>query len=241
MDEARKFLRYVQPGLIFVTLTLLWLFIVDPNETYKIFLRIIKESALAAALGGLLMSGGIGYIFEAIHHTVRSLFNTKILDHSSLINNLDIGTLTGKVDLEKSEETSTTLWCLLKDKNYIGDATYKKLESFGHITHALGTAFIASIFSLVTAAIFCFAFLGFSKSWDFNARLCFALVPGVLVIAMFYCSYRRVGILAQTVYDQRFKIAYAEYLAGMEAKKEENCRFPVPRFPNRRASKAIFP
>lgn len=201
MDDARKFLRYVAPGVIFGTLTLLWLFIVDPGVTSKIF-GIIEESALGAALGGLLMSGGLGYILATIHHNWHAKYDEDILDHSPLIKSLGFC----PDSREEALVISTALWCQMRDKEYIKDATFKKLESFGNQVHALGTARVASIFALMVAVMFS---IPFGPSVNFIIMY----LLGISVFIMFDLAYRRVGIFAQGVYDQIFYEAYDECLS----------------------------
>lgn len=216
MDEARKFLRYIMPGLVFGTLTLLWLFIVDPNFKDR-FLSIIKESALGAALGSLLMSGGLGYIFATIHHCVHSKCDRDILDHYPLINGINIKPDAGEVNREEALVISTALWCQMRDKKYIEDATYKKLESFGNQVHALGTVRIASFFSFVTALFIIFTILKLDIIIEAWPRFIIMYVLGIFVIFMFDHAYRRVGTFAQGVYDRIFREAYNQSSAAKSA------------------------
>lgn len=206
MDEARKFLRYIMPGLVFGTLTLLWLFIIDPHfKDY--FLSTIKESALGTALGSLLMSGSLGYIFATIHHCFHSKCDIDVLNHSPLINSVNI-----KSDSqEEALVISTALWCQMRDKECIKDATYKKLESLGNQVHALGTARVASFFALVTALIIIFTVLKFDVTFEPSLRFVFLYVFGISVIIIFDHAYRRVGAFSQGVYDRIFHEAYEEY------------------------------
>ena len=70
MDEARRFLRYVLPGLVFGTETLVGLLLALPDWTLGRMDDLSGDQTLGVALGGLLASGGLGYVFSAIHHTL---------------------------------------------------------------------------------------------------------------------------------------------------------------------------
>lgn len=69
MDEARRFLRYVMPGLVYGVETLLLLFIVFPKWTQHLILDVVAKDGVGAALGGVLASGALGYIFATLHHS----------------------------------------------------------------------------------------------------------------------------------------------------------------------------
>jgi hypothetical protein len=68
MDDARRFLRYVLPGLVFGIETLLWLFIVFPGWTQSQLLSVSAKDGIALAIGSVLASGAVGYVFATVHH-----------------------------------------------------------------------------------------------------------------------------------------------------------------------------
>ena len=57
MDEARRFLRYVTPGLIFAVQALLLLFIINPAWTTTQLLRQTKDARVGLAVALFLASG----------------------------------------------------------------------------------------------------------------------------------------------------------------------------------------
>lgn len=208
------------PGLVFGTETLLWLFIVFPDWTQQqIFPRISEKNGLGFVLGGVLMSGALGYIFATIHHVVHHYFNLKIdrgiLDHSRLINRLIVEKAipvepnSGVVNREEALAISTMIWCRLKDKGHFdGDATYKKFEYYGDQTHALGAARIASVFAFVTALMFCFTIGTPNITCGSSTRFVLMLALGGGVICIFHYAYRYLGTFAQDVYDRIVCEAY---------------------------------
>jgi hypothetical protein len=71
MDEARRFLRYVTPGLTFAVQALLLLFIVNPPWTLDRIGELKKDTGAGLAFALFLASGGIGYLLSVVHHTLH--------------------------------------------------------------------------------------------------------------------------------------------------------------------------
>ena len=88
-DEGRRFLRYVIPGLVYGVETLLFLFIVLPETTVSVLAKISDKDGLGAIVGVFLASGGLGYIFAAVHHWVlwHCRFEEEVFDHRRVIKN----------------------------------------------------------------------------------------------------------------------------------------------------------
>jgi hypothetical protein len=70
MDDSRRFLRYVMPGLVFGVQVGGLLYIVYPDLVWKTIAEFSgsEKNALAAVIASFLVSGALGYIFAAIHH-----------------------------------------------------------------------------------------------------------------------------------------------------------------------------
>jgi hypothetical protein len=109
MDEARRFLRYVTPGLTFAVQALLLLFIVNPHWTLDRIGELKKDAGAGLAFALFLASGGIGYLLSVVHHTLHHCNRWWILplnwtrrwltvvDHTKVINELlDAGLLDGR-------------------------------------------------------------------------------------------------------------------------------------------------
>lgn len=63
MDEARRFLRYILPGLVFPVMLLITLLISDTNEIIN-FLRNDSDKQIIGVIGGVFLASGVlGYIF----------------------------------------------------------------------------------------------------------------------------------------------------------------------------------
>ena len=70
-NEARRFLRYVNPGLVFAVQALLLLFIINPAWTTTQLLRQTKDAGAGLAVALFLALGGLGYLFSVVHHRLH--------------------------------------------------------------------------------------------------------------------------------------------------------------------------
>jgi hypothetical protein len=135
-EEGRKFFRYVLPGLVYVIETLLFLLIVLPGPTKCFLSEISGKDILGPVATVFLLSGGLGFIFAAVHHGVfwylsfekYVTFENGILDHQEVIkklHNLKVITLDNdslkRIGLEpnqnnQNEVKKSTLKCSKKRK-----------------------------------------------------------------------------------------------------------------------------
>jgi hypothetical protein len=68
MDEARRFLRYVTPGLVFIIYLWLFLFLSNPEGFFKITVNVLKATNVGLPVALFITSGGLGFIFSIMHH-----------------------------------------------------------------------------------------------------------------------------------------------------------------------------
>lgn len=70
MEDAKRFLRYVLPGLAFVIYTVSYLFLSYPRLVISKFESYIinSQSSIGVLLTVFLLSGGIGYVLSIIYH-----------------------------------------------------------------------------------------------------------------------------------------------------------------------------
>ena len=161
MDEARRFLRYVTPGLVYGVLTFLWLFIVFPEWTNSQIRDLAAKDSIGVALAGLFASGVLGYVFATCHHLLHWRFDEGILDHRPLINRLrkngQMSNPPNNSEVTRTEalQRSFALWYQCVKNGSITDAADKKVSSLGDQTHGLCAARVASLFALVTALLLC--------------------------------------------------------------------------------------
>jgi hypothetical protein len=71
MQDPRRYIRYILPGLTFVIETVLYLYLSDPIWVKNKF-RVIAHlpgGGIGVLLTAFLLSGGIGYLFSIIYYT----------------------------------------------------------------------------------------------------------------------------------------------------------------------------
>lgn len=68
MDETRRFIRYVIPGLSFIFLVLLFMWLIIPDWTIEKIKDLLTTKNIGIPISALLISTGIGFIFGIIHH-----------------------------------------------------------------------------------------------------------------------------------------------------------------------------
>src|SRR5205823_5289442 len=71
MDEARRFLRYISPGLLCSTEVLVLLLLLNPSWTLAQVRSAKEAEGVALVAAALLASGGLGFFLSTIHHTVH--------------------------------------------------------------------------------------------------------------------------------------------------------------------------
>lgn len=217
MDEARRFLRYVMPGYVYIVETGLLLLIVFPCWTVQGIETLAENDSVGTALGSILVAGVVGYIFATVHHWCHwhLCIDKEILKHTPLIERL-IGTQilkepkideTGALEKEKKAlEISWAYWYQLRGQAISFDGV-RKIDSLGDQAHALGTTRIASFFAVVTTLVFCFAIGTYHIDGESVIRFVGMLLLGVILILLFHRGYERVGKLGQAIYDRTFEDA----------------------------------
>jgi hypothetical protein len=212
-EEGIKFLRYVVPGLVFFVETLLFAYIILPEQTGCFLNDHFKDLGTAATV--FLASGGLGFIFASIHHFVHwqpcfSYFEEDIFDHRKVIKKLRDSQLIelDEMTLEKincSHQTiakmealkhSQSLWYELLKPRHAGKVA---IDNLGHLAQGLGAARIASVFALFSA-ICLMQYVSPMYEPCAIARTLLMLFISISVIYMFHTGYRRVADLAHDQY-----------------------------------------
>jgi hypothetical protein len=210
MDEARRFLRYVTPGIIFALELTILLFVLRPEWKLEKLLEFGKDSGIATILVALLASGGLGFIFSTIHHHLHSLKWCDLMDHTQVINQLRNE---GVLDLQGLDKTYiptkkqawvivTAVWHQrLKTCDKIGSVE-PRTKDLVDIMHSMGTARVASGTAVLVAfgSVFATACCG-----QLSLPMCRVLsAVGIAVGAysIFQIGYVRTARLAQAVIDE---------------------------------------
>lgn len=88
MDEARRFLRFVAPGLVFLTIVLLLLWLIVPWWLAPRLLAFSTSPGLGVVIATLLASGGLGALLSTIHHTMHWHLDSRAVDHRGFVTRL---------------------------------------------------------------------------------------------------------------------------------------------------------
>jgi hypothetical protein len=225
-DEGRRFLRYVMPGLVYGVETLLFLYIVLPEPTVCVLSKVSEKDAFGAIVGVFLASGGLGYIFAAVHHWFLWRFEKGIFDHRTIIKKLradnnklipsdfvgleeifkqyDESVKSGKVEKQKriAQSISLALWYHFSKDQHLGK---DGIDHLGNQAHGFGAARIASFFAFITAlALVTTVWLTSHEATNLEwliTRYVLLFFLGLSIIWIFDGAYRRVAGFAQETYD----------------------------------------
>jgi hypothetical protein len=214
MDEARRFLRYIIPGALFATETLLLLLLLIPDWT----IRQLKEnfrndSGIGLAVTALLASGALGFLFSTVHHYLYWHFPkihpgpdyvkwVKVLRSRNLIQLLESRTFKEVQDdwpKKPIEAWSliTGLWHERLGVNSTILAANPRAETLANFVHSIGTATVALTFALITS-IYIATQVGTFPVW----RLGFTITIGGLLVVLHELSHRDVVGIANRFIEQ---------------------------------------
>jgi hypothetical protein len=160
MDEARRFLRYITPGLVFITETLILLWIIEPNVTQTILKNFKQGSSLGLVTATLLASGGVGFMLSVIHHYLHWFGKTGVIDHRQFVTSLRKRGIiqlmyrnSGEILDEKRTLNRFQAWSILTGlwherlagKKGIIKAADPRATSLTDLAHSLGTARVGAV------------------------------------------------------------------------------------------------
>ena len=231
MSEAQRFLRYVTPGLVFLAEALFLLVILLPGWTVDQLERVKGDQALGVVFATLLASGGVGFIFSALHHEAHwtpinrfgraRLGEIPAIDHSGLIARLRAANIIELVNAETDTPIAAEVTVSRPDAWVVATSMWhERLTTSEQIrgaepragtlidmTHTTGTARVASAVAWLAALAVAASVVGADVA-DFSLKLgpvlcfIFANVIGALLFVMHRRNYRRVSYLAQGVIEE---------------------------------------
>ena len=209
MDEARRFLRYVIPGLTFVVEVMLGLWLVVPHWTQTNVAPLFRSTnSLGSAAGAVLASAVLGYIFGTIHHYLswhlphyRSADDRNVA-HMIIGRQLSDQCSNNAQDRMIAFQIAGAYWFRMKVKDREAAAAHDYLDSFGDLAHAAGTAFIASCAALGTVVITCAVIAPISTTCADVFRWLGMLVVGLVLCYLFYEAYRRLLRMAFGIFER---------------------------------------
>jgi hypothetical protein len=208
MNDARRFLRYVIPGIVFAIEAGILMCCLFPGWASLQISAFQKDSGVGFLIAAVAASGGLGLIFSSIHQCIHWRKGREMIDHRLVIKRLvdnRILRLQEKVAEHLSCEEAwiiySTLWHQrLKDNKRIESAA-ARADDMVDIMHSMGTARVAS----VTAVIFVPAFAIMyhlqtdGLSW-FGCGI--ALFITIVTFFTFHLSYYRSARMTQGLLDE---------------------------------------
>ncbi len=160
MEETRRFLRFVLPGLIFILELFIFFYFSYSDKTINVIKESLKIGGIGVVIIAFLASGAIGYLLSFIYHT---LFKANI-DHRKMVNNARKANLVELCDqdnnLDKLSEDKdirykgawrivTSLWHERKEQCKSIKAANQRIDSLSDIMHGSGTSMFGSLLASI--------------------------------------------------------------------------------------------
>lgn len=164
MEEARKFLRYVIPGLVFIIVLSATLLIFDYE---KVISNISEMDKVGVVLGVFVVSGGFGYIFSNLY-----FFSYWVFKKSLVANHVDvIKALSSKIIVKDKNGNDfannlnrENCWVIMNAYWHSRINTSPRLsgvniknDQMSDITHGIGTSFVAAFMAIIVCLILYFS------------------------------------------------------------------------------------
>jgi hypothetical protein len=230
MNEARKFIRYIFPGTIFLVLLICYLSLSAEDNFIEVASRFIQR----AKNGGGIFQAGVfvllvsvaGYLFATIYYCVSKILGWGLPDHSGFLkdarkkNWLIVYNRSNEGDVTSTKEyPPSEAWSILGAyyhariyKNEFAQA-HNRIESLNDTLHGLGASFVGSIFAFL-------AWIPLHYKFDDQFPDPFFLLIPFIVSAILLFNYRRTGKEVQNFIDG----IVAEFMA----KESNNGESPIP-------------
>jgi hypothetical protein len=224
MDEARRFLRYVIPGLSFVVQTILLLWGLVPDWTQGMVAELRTDKGIGIVIAALFGSGGLGFIFSTVHHAIlwqcRKRWLIGPVDHRDLIDRLRSRNLLSLLDAQSGNvlplnrrpdrfEAWAIFASLWHERIAPSKWTSKKIksaepraDSLANLVHSLGAARIASLVAVILAFVITARISEYSSErWD-QACFVITIVVAASLLCLHQIAYWKIGLAAQRVVEQ---------------------------------------
>jgi len=225
MDEARRFLRYITPGLVFLVETLVLIWILLPNWPQEHIFKLKKDAGIGFILATIIGSGGLGFVFSVVHHTLlwgcRWIWLTGPVDHRNLIARLRSRNIIRIFDIQSGNvmlldywtpdkfeawAIVTALWherIVTSKKNSIKiKSAEPRADSLSNLYHSLGAARIASVFAVIAALSVASHVADFSPDMSDVIRFIIAIMIATTLVVFHFYAFCRAGLAAQKVIEE---------------------------------------
>jgi len=172
MDDAKRFLRFVLPGLASTLQFFLFIWILRPHQVSQFFLKSFQNGGgLGPALTIIVASGGLGFVLSTLYHSIywcrlldRARSYTLTIDHRDALNEADLRgilrsfTQKGSFPLNNASRRdawriATAIWhARLGTSPRLKEAN-SRTDSLTSIVHSLGTLVLGTLAASVSALV----------------------------------------------------------------------------------------
>jgi hypothetical protein len=195
MNEAKRFFRYITPGLVFAVEFILILSVLRWDWVATHATLAVKDAALSAAVALFLVTGAIGFILSSVHHSIHwsewSLFRRlAALNHVAsirwLVEQHEIelrstsngdGINAADIDRWVAWNVLTAVWHQTIGVSNSLRGAHKRADAFSDLLHGTGTARVAAFFATALA----FIFAGTISSISLASAPVLRAVTGILI------------------------------------------------------------
>ncbi|MBI3657348.1 MAG: hypothetical protein HY232_13095 [Acidobacteria bacterium] len=217
MDEARRFLRYIIPSAVFAVEIFIFLLILFPDWTLCKLSSIKEKEGLALVAASIFASGGLGYLFSSIHHTIRWWW-CPVINHKELILSLTAGNflaLRNQADNTLIDQTTlknltlpdawiiaSTLWFnRLKTSEVIAGAD-SRTASLVDLSHSLGTLRISCVTAFM-ATLWIASNIGwFDLHCEPVLRFSAFIFLFFVLLCIHQCSHKKTALFAEGIINE---------------------------------------
>jgi hypothetical protein len=201
MDEARRFLRYLTPGALFVAEAWLLARLLFPN--WQALATLQQNSGLGLALAAVLFTGAVGFVLGAVHHaTLNSGYGTR-LDYSGVVRHVVKSRTLAVADSASGEPWSSTqplgrleafaivtsVWHQLTELSPRLKSANTRAQQLADMAHSMGAAFVGSLGA--PAAVFGAALVGRHAPVNPCERIPISLIGVVLICVVVWKNRQR--------------------------------------------------
>jgi hypothetical protein len=227
MDEARRFLRYIVPGILFLVEGLLFTWILFPDWAEQEISLLTDDAGVGFALAGILGSGGLGFLFSLVHHQAH--WSCPSIDFRNTITRARNSSLLTLADADGHPITSgsgtlltarqawvvvTAIWSERRLTSKLIEGAEPRASTLADLVHSLGTGRIATACALFLAFAIAFRVGEFSTDCSAFARFLVVLLVWLLLLCAQHSAYKCTGAMLQLFVEIILLDVFAAELAS---------------------------
>ncbi len=183
MDEARRFLRYVAPGIT-AALELLALVVVSGKVPAASVWEELQKANTASVIAAFLASGVVGHFLAAVHHCLV-MIPAYGIDHTDFVRHKDLQPKMGSdaaTGARRAWQLVTAAWHERAESSLRIKGAIPRAATLADLMHGAGAGLVGALFAVAGWLIMCryhvnayavllaVAFLGVHALNYFNVR-----------------------------------------------------------------------